>query len=369
VPTPTPTPTPTPVPTPTPTPTPTPVPTPTPTPTPTPVPTPTPTPTPLPPLLTIPNRRLTIAERDAWIAGYHEQGGVNSFELEVLRLVNIERENEGVTPLDVNPTLMLAARFKAQSMSDLGYFGSSHLIYGPMLEITRELFDYQNMILSGAEHVMRWHPTPQIVVNMWMTNDTQRRNILNPNFVETGVGAINTGAGVGSFDNLWAIIFVETEAGVVNPPGIPQSQIQIPRRRLTQDELGRWIAEYNAMGGANTFEEEVLRLTNIERANYGLAPLRLNNALMMSARFKSQSMSDLGYFGHEDPVYGNFANISRELFNIAISTENIAVWQRTPEEVVAGWMGSYGHRANILNPSLTEIGVGFFRYRWTQKFA
>ena len=53
--------------------------------------------------------------------------------------------------------------------------------------------------------------------------------------------------------------------------------------------------------------------------------------------------------------------------------ENIAAGQRTPQDVVTSWMNSSGHRANILNCNLTEIGVGYAtggsygRY-WTQNF-
>ena len=54
--------------------------------------------------------------------------------------------------------------------------------------------------------------------------------------------------------------------------------------------------------------------------------------------------------------------------------ENIAAGQETPESVMAGWMTSPGHRANILNPAFKEIGVGFTRSNgqfgiyWVQVF-
>jgi len=317
--------------------------------------------------MTIPNRTITPAERDQWIVNYHARGGVNRFELELLYLVNLERENAGVEPLAANPTLMLSARFKAQSMLDLNYFGfNPH--YGSLSNIIRQLFEYDGGIISGAEQFMRWYPTAQIVIDRWMNIPAHRENILDPHFVEIGIGAVNTRTGNGSFSNFWTMILVETEAGVVNPPNIPQSQIQLPNRRLTQDELNQWIAEYHNMGGINEFEQEVLRLTNIERTRAGLAPLNLNPRLMMSARFKAQIMADQNYFAHENPIYGHFTNISRELFGTRVMGENIAIWQRTPEDVVAAFMNSPGHRAAILNPDFTELGVGFFRDRWVQKF-
>ena len=55
--------------------------------------------------------------------------------------------------------------------------------------------------------------------------------------------------------------------------------------------------------------------------------------------------------------------------------ENIAAGQRTPKEVVTDWMNSPGHRANILSPDFTKIGVGLvynsnsvYGYFWTQIF-
>ncbi|MCL2415895.1 MAG: CAP domain-containing protein, partial [Defluviitaleaceae bacterium] len=121
-------------------------------------------------------------------------------------------------------------------------------------------------------------------------------------------------------------------------------------------------------GGASEFELEVLRLINIERANEGIAPLAANPSLMMAARFKSQSMADIGYFSHESPVFGSFSNLPRELFNIDIWAENIAAGQRTAQAVVTSWMNSPGHRANIMNPARREIGIGMHNFHWTQQF-
>jgi len=114
----------------------------------------------------------------------------------------------------------------------------------------------------------------------------------------------------------------------------------------------------------------VLELVNAERAAHGVSPLNLSPTLMMAARFKAQSMHDLNYMNHTHPVYGQFANISRQLFNYPVVSmgENIARGQRTPEAVMAAWMNSDGHRRNILSPSFTEMGAGFFNNSWVQKF-
>ena len=120
-----------------------------------------------------------------------------------------------------------------------------------------------------------------------------------------------------------------------------------------------------------SFESEVVRLVNEKRAEYGLKPLTQSWELARVARYKSQDMSDNGYFSHTSPVYGSPFQMMKS-FGITYRTagENIARGQATPKAVVDAWMNSASHRANILGASFTEIGVGYVasgRY-WTQMF-
>ena len=119
------------------------------------------------------------------------------------------------------------------------------------------------------------------------------------------------------------------------------------------------------------FEAEVIRLVNEIRRQYGLGTLKTNWQLSRVARYKSQDMHDRGYFSHTSPTYGSPFQMMKS-FGISYRTagENIAKGYTTPKAVVDGWMNSEGHRANILNASFTEIGVGYVadgRY-WTQMF-
>lgn len=119
------------------------------------------------------------------------------------------------------------------------------------------------------------------------------------------------------------------------------------------------------------FEQEVVELTNIERAKAGLAPLQADAELSRVAREKSSDMARLGYFDHNSPSYGSPFDMMRA-YGISYRTagENIAKGQSTPAEVVRAWMNSEGHRANIMNPNFTHIGVGFLEAgnHWTQMF-
>ena len=121
---------------------------------------------------------------------------------------------------------------------------------------------------------------------------------------------------------------------------------------------------------AKEFEAEVVRLVNIERKKAGLSELKHNWELSRVARYKSEDMRDKGYFSHTSPTYGSPFQMMKS-FGISYRTagENIAKGQTTPAAVVKGWMNSPGHRANILNSSFTEIGVGYASGNyWTQMF-
>lgn len=119
------------------------------------------------------------------------------------------------------------------------------------------------------------------------------------------------------------------------------------------------------------FENEVIRLVNEQRSTNGLKPLTANWELSRVARYKSQDMVDNRYFSHTSPTYGTPFQMIRA-FGLTYRTagENIAYGQRTPQTVVNAWMNSSGHRANILNASYTQIGVGYVSsgHYWTQMF-
>lgn len=121
----------------------------------------------------------------------------------------------------------------------------------------------------------------------------------------------------------------------------------------------------------SAFETEVIRLVNEIRVQNGLKPLTANWELSRVARYKSQDMVDNRYFSHTSPTYGTpFQMIKAFGLSYRTAGENIAYGQRTPQAVVNAWMNSSGHRANILNSSYTQIGVGYVAngHYWTQMF-
>ncbi len=123
--------------------------------------------------------------------------------------------------------------------------------------------------------------------------------------------------------------------------------------------------------------QEVIARTNAVRAEHGLPPLKAQANLRDSAVWLAQDMAQHNYFDHTDRLG---RSISPRLPDFGyrdfhVIGENIAGGQRTPEQVVAGWMKSPGHRANILNRDFREIGVAYaygphsdLKRYWVQDF-
>jgi uncharacterized YkwD family protein len=121
----------------------------------------------------------------------------------------------------------------------------------------------------------------------------------------------------------------------------------------------------------SAYELKVVELTNVERQKAGLNVLQIDTNLSKVARLKSEDMLKNNYFSHTSPTYGSpFDMMRANGITYRAAGENIAMGQRTPEEVVKAWMNSPGHRANILNNSFTHIGVGYVGEKniWTQQF-
>lgn len=125
------------------------------------------------------------------------------------------------------------------------------------------------------------------------------------------------------------------------------------------------------------YEQQVIDLTNAERTSRGCRPLVADPALTAAAQEHAENMARRGFFDHVDPSgTGPSDRVEDAGYNWQAVAENIAAGPRTPADVVAGWMNSPGHRANILDCDLDEIGVAYVnatgspygRY-WVQDFA
>jgi hypothetical protein len=118
-------------------------------------------------------------------------------------------------------------------------------------------------------------------------------------------------------------------------------------------------------------------LTNLERVSRGVPPLKAAPELMAAAQFHSDWMASHNCFRHNcsgEP--GWVARIvNAGYLNYELLGENIAGGQSTASAAISAWMGSAGHRANMLNPGFREAGGGYaysasarYRHYWTMDF-
>ncbi len=115
------------------------------------------------------------------------------------------------------------------------------------------------------------------------------------------------------------------------------------------------------------FEQRVIALVNQQRAANGLPALAYNAQVGAAARAHSQDMASHDFMSHTG---SNGSNVGTRLtaagYRWTAWAENVAAGQPTPDEVVADWMGSSGHRANILSTRAREVGAGFVAMNGTQ---
>ncbi len=125
-------------------------------------------------------------------------------------------------------------------------------------------------------------------------------------------------------------------------------------------------------GDEGSWAQQVATLVNQERAAQGLAPLLVDAGATQAAKAHAEDMAGRGFFAHTTPEGWTPADRLQLLGVTGYSSvgENIAAGQPTPHDVMTAWMSSSGHRANILHPSYTHVGVGVVEGRpyWVQVF-
>ncbi len=121
---------------------------------------------------------------------------------------------------------------------------------------------------------------------------------------------------------------------------------------------------------ASSTTEQVISLVNDERAQAGCKALAEESHLTTAAQDYSDDMSARNFFAHTNPEGVTFDQRIKVAGYSKPGAENIAKGQTSAAQVMDAWMNSEGHRANILNCSLTKIGVGFTKAGnyWVQDF-
>ncbi|QEU84212.1 CAP domain-containing protein [Streptomyces viridosporus] len=248
--------------------------------------------------------------------------------------VNSARSRVGSPPVALDARLVSAARAHAAAMAAGGRLG---------IESRDGVSVYQRVIAAGypyltvGEHLVSGPRTPAEFVSYCLRNEPPRRTLHDPAFTHVGLAHADGGP---SGDVYWTALWASP---------------------LTPEGLDRAAAE-------------VVGLTNRERARAGLPSLSPDPLLTAAAQAHSTDMVARDFYSHTAPD-GSGPGDRAAAAGSARRTigENIACGRRSAAEVVRGWMNSPGHRANILGPDFTHIGVGFAGggragTYWTQLF-
>lgn len=136
---------------------------------------------------------------------------------------------------------------------------------------------------------------------------------------------------------------------------------------------------------ATATAKEILAILNAARAKAGCGPLKINSKLMAAAKTHATNMATKNFFGHANKDGSKFSKrVKKQGYKYKRVAENIAAGQSSARQVAYDWLGSSGHRKNILDCKLKDTGVAVayqaddqpimgnskpFYYYWVQVFA
>lgn len=105
-------------------------------------------------------------------------------------------------------------------------------------------------------------------------------------------------------------------------------------------------------------QNQIIELTNKERLKFGQSALKESSALDQAARMKAEDMFANDYWNHISPKGTEPWHFFKKAgYTYTYAGENLARSFDTSSGVIAGWMGSPGHKTNLLSPNYTEIGI------------
>ena len=257
----------------------------------------------------------------------------------VLDEVNRVRQTLTLPTVSPDPRLGAAALYQAREMAGAGqlaHVGSG----GETLQDRLRAAGYA--YVRVAVNIAAGQSTPAALVADWMESPRHRANLLDPQAAQIGVGYAYRPDD--PYRHYWTLVLAQ--------PARSAADTVADGMRLAEDLL----AEVNRV-----------------RRDHSLPGVRLSARLDEAAVRHTQYMATSGRFTHDGPSGENVADrVVAAGYGYRFVAENIAAGQATADEVVLAWMNSPGHRANLLNPAVVEIGVGYvfrtdapYHHYWT----
>jgi uncharacterized protein YkwD len=237
---------------------------------------------------------------------------------ELVRLINLQRSRAGLVPFPSNSMLAKAARNHAGIMAE----SDCVKVACGGRKASARLGDAGYGARFARFHVSAGPDNAEAALRDMMSRSRGVRLIFSNEFRHVAVGYAPGGEAGGHY---WAIGFA---APVVE--------------------------------GREALAEEIVWLVNVERVKRGVKPMGMNAHLNRSAQFHADYMANHDCFEHLCPGGPVLSERTRAAgYSSGTVAENIAAGQSSAAEVMDSWMNSRGHRNNILDADLEDIGVGY----------
>lgn len=245
----------------------------------------------------------------------------------VLAEVNAERERAGAPPLRLDPRLSSVAQEHAE---ELGRSGVLRLDFEPKQRMRERLERAGYQAAKWVESAIASTEAVPVMMRNWKGEERALfREVMGADVRELGIG-------VSRMDGapLYVLIFAESRG-----------------QRFAGETAG--LADVEAVRAA------MLEQVNAERVEHGRGRVKRNGRLDLAAQRHAEDMLARGFFDHGSPEGKRPRDRAREAgYTPALVAENIAAGQTTVKEVVDGWMSSPGHRRNLLERGVDDLGVG-----------
>lgn len=272
---------------------------------------------------------------------------------QVLDIINIQRSQHGCAPLQMDDRLFAAAQRQSEAMAR-EHFAGHVSPDGATPESRVKAAGYSFAIV--AENIQVNTRYPLAMVEASLNAPKHRDNLFNCAYTDTGIAVVLQDDGVAV-------------------PGVPSMY----KYYWTQVLAAPAVPDQAAV------TEKVLALINAERAKQGCGPLQVDAKLSQAAERESRDMVTKHFFSHNDPDGATPGSRVKDTgYVYQMIGENIEVNTDTPEDAVASWMNSPGHRANILTCAFRDTGIAVavqddnipvdgvphaYKAYWTQVFA
>ena len=263
-----------------------------------------------------------------------------------LARINQERKAARVRPLDLEPSLSRVAQARAEEIGRRGELPKPEESFLLIAQRERRLREAGYIPHGWTESLTASSGDVETVVRYWKGGDSFPA-AMGADYRDVGIG-LGTLRGV----PLYVFVFAWPE----------------------RDFFARQIA---GLADLAAVRKTMLEQVNAARKAAGRRPLAPDPHLDAAAQEHAQDMLTRAYYDHDTPEGSTPRNRVEASGYLAHKVgENIAEGEFSVEEVMSGWMGSSGHRRNLLDPEFVDFGVGLaigrfedrLRILWVQEF-